>query len=376
MRLTHLNAVRYRSLRDIDVDVATVNVLIGANASGKSNVLDALRFLSDGLHEGDFDSAVRDRGGMVHLAWKGEFADEVRLEAQFEDQDSCFTWTVELKKRAQGADVHERVSRTRNNRPLTLLESKAGRVWWRTAQAKDEKLESTHRSTVCALAEAAADESFEARSVAQFIGRWGFFDPSPNSLRRAASSNDEGQLWTSGANLAARLRNVRDVAPDRFERIRKATERILGVPSSLTFHESEDGRVYFLQDEPGLKFPVHQVGASSGTLRMLALMTALYGEDAVTLVGIEEPENYVHPRALRAFAEYLRDASESVQLVITTHSPLLLDAFAKSGDVVVVRRTVQGTKLERVSDPARVDQALDESGFGLGQFFETQGFGA
>jgi predicted ATPase len=109
---------------------------------------------------------------------------------------------------------------------------------------------------------------------------------------------------------------------------------------------------------------------------MLALMTALYGEEGATLVGIEEPENHVHPRALDAFAEYLRDASKRIQLVITTHSPLLLDSLAKPDEVVIVRRTPEGTRAERIADTDAVDKALDESGFGLGEFFETSGFGA
>ena len=152
---------------------------------------------------------------------------------------------------------------------------------------------------------------------------------------------------------------------------------MLGVPDEITIRRSEfDGRVYFLQSESGLQYNVHQIGASSGTLRMLALMTALFGETNTSLVGVEEPENHVHPAALKAFAEYLRDASERAQIIVTTHSPLLLDCLPKPKEIAIVRRTADGTRIEREKNPEAVDQALEASGFGLGEFYETKGFGA
>jgi predicted ATPase len=191
--------------------------------------------------------------------------------------------------------------------------------------------------------------------------------------------SDADRLDTFGRNLAARLYALQK-GPDGDEalnRIVTATRRVLGVPEQLVLRVSDiDGRVYFVQSEAGLSYNVHQVGASSGTLRILAMMTALLGEADASLVGVEEPENHVHPSALRAFAAYLRDASEREQILVTTHSPLLLDCLPKPEEVAVVRRTLDGTTIEREQHPEAVDAALDASGFGLGEFYETKGFGA
>ena len=131
-----------------------------------------------------------------------------------------------------------------------------------------------------------------------------------------------------------------------------------------------------MQSEPGLHYPVHQMGVSSGTLRMLALMTALFGEAETNLIGIEEPENHVHPTALASFAGYLLKARDRVQILVTTHSPLLLDSLNEPEAVYVVRHTDQeGTRVSRESNPKAVHQALQASGFGLGEFYETKGFG-
>jgi predicted ATPase len=378
MKLTDLRAVNYRSLQEVELEIRGLDVLIGANASGKSNVLDALMFLGQGVSQKDFGQAITQRGGIVHLAWKGEVAHDVSLETQYQrDENTRFTWSVRLRRVQHSVVVTERVVQVDEAGKRTpVLEADEGNIWWSSPQAKNGKLKSTHGATACGLASAVSDVDFPARDLAQFVARWSFFDPTPASIRRAAHVDDDAQLSASGSNLAARLYGLEQAGDGRFERILRATQRVLGVPDKIEFRVSEEGRVYFVQSEPGLSFQVHQIGASSGTLRMLALMTALYGEDAATLVGIEEPENHVHPKALNAFAEYLRDASKRIQLVITTHSSLLLDCLPKSDEVVVVRRTADGTRAERVPDPGAVDKALEESGFGLGEFFETTGFGA
>ena len=153
------------------------------------------------------------------------------------------------------------------------------------------------------------------------------------------------------------------------------TRAIVGLPSTVEPRESDD-RFYFVQREPGLQYPVHQMGVSSGTLRMLALMTALHAESGANLIGIEEPENYVHPTALSAFLEHLRDVQKRIQFMVTTHSPLLLDFLGAPEAVRVVRRDSQeGTTVVQQEDPEGVRRALEASGFGLGEFYETKGFG-
>ncbi len=110
---------------------------------------------------------------------------------------------------------------------------------------------------------------------------------------------------------------------------------------------------------------------------MLALMTALYGDFETKLIGIEEPENYIHPSALSSFVLHVLDALDRVQFVVTTHSPLLLDFLNEPEAMIVVKRDNQkGTVVSSENDPEGVRRALEESGFGLGEYYETKGFGA
>ena len=109
---------------------------------------------------------------------------------------------------------------------------------------------------------------------------------------------------------------------------------------------------------------------------MLALMTAVYGQPEATLIGIEEPENYIHPAALSSFVEHMIDARDRVQFMVTTHSPILLDFLDIPEAVNVVKRDDSlGTTVLKEGDPASVREALNASGFGLGEYYETKGFG-
>ena len=296
MRLLRLEVKNYRILRDVTIDFEDFNLFIGPNAAGKSTILDALRFLHEGIHARDFQGPILSRGGLP--------------------------------------------------------------------------------PTSCALAAASADATFPARDIANFVRRWGFFDPNPFLLRRDWAGFEASRLDHYGRNLAETLYTLKSTSPDVFEQIRSATQDIVGLPTSIDPRESEDRR-YFVQTEEGLQFTVHQMGVSSGTLRMLALMTALHGEPGANLLGIEEPENYVHPSALSAFVEHTRNSQGRVQFMVTTHSPLLLDLWNDPRGVYIVQRgDGTGTTVSRETNPEGVRKALDESGFSLGEYYQTMGFGA
>ena len=374
MRLSTLRADHYRSLRRQEIHLNEFNLFIGANASGKSTILDALRFLSEAVRTRDFREPVFTRGGVLHMAWKGEAAQTVGLSVRLNDSGKEFEWELRLVRNGYEFHVEEHLDELRSDAPpVRLLDATRGDGWWWSGDEGRVLLKQA--PTSCALSAAAADASFPARDVAEFIGRWGFFDPSPFLLRRDWASVDSGRFDHYGRNLGGTLHALSLSSPETVTQIVESTRAIVGLPSEVEPRESED-RFYFVQREPGLQFPVHQMGVSSGTLRMLALMTALHAEAGTNLIGIEEPENYVHPTALSAFLDHLRHVQDRIQFMVTTHSPLLLDFLGAPEAVRVVRRDSQeGTTVEQ-GDPEGVRQALEASGFGLGEFYETKGFGS
>ena len=375
MELQKLTVKNYRSLRDASVELGDLTLFIGANASGKSAILDALRFLSEAVQARDFRSPVFSRGGILNLAWKGEEADQIELEVVLQDGDKRFEWFVKLLRQGHEFRVEEKVHEIPLSSPRTqLLNAENGEgSWWSGEKVAEVNLKQP--PSVCALAAASADGSFPAREVAEFVGRWGFFDPNPFLLRRDWNLSDSGRFDPYGRNLGETLYALDKSSPEVLQTIVSATRSIVGLPRDIEVRESED-RFYFVQEEPGLKFRVNQMGVSSGTLRMLALMTALYSQPEAALIGIEEPENYIHPAALSSFAEHVLDARNRVQFMVTTHSPMLLDILDDPTAVnIVSRNDTEGTLVVKEKDPDGVRKSLDASGFGLGEYYETKGFG-
>ena len=378
MRLAKRRASNYRSLRDEVIELDGLNLFIGANASGKSTVLDALRFLHEGVQARDFRNPVFARGGIINLCWKGEIAHYVELVVQIQgaEDDSKYEWSLRLVRDGYEFHVEESVNRLRPQEPpVQLLDARKGEGWWCSGE-RGERVVLKHGATMCALTAAAADASFPARHVADFVERWGFFDPNPFLLRRDWTGPDSGRFDPYGRNLGEILYNLEKTPVDVFDSIINATRDILGLPSAIEPREADD-RFYFVQREPGLQYTVHQMGVSSGTLRMLALMTALLAGPNANLIGIEEPENYLYPTALASFTEFVASSCDRVQFMVTTHSPLLLDYLDDPSAIRIVQRNPDGaTTVSQRTNGEGVRQALDESGFGLGAFYETKGFGA
>ena len=376
MKLSKLTVKNYRSLRDTSLDLEDLTILIGVNASGKSALLDVLRFLSEAVRARDYNVPVFSRGGILNMAWKGEDAGQIDFSINLGNDDGHFEWSVRLIREGHDFVVEEHVRRqSPDSPPVELLNAEQGSGWWWSAEKK-EGVRLKQSPTACALAAASSDASFPARDVAEFVGRWGFFDPNPFLLRRDWNLADSGRFDPYGRNLGETLYAVKNSSPESFNKIVSATRSVLGLPSEIEVRESED-RFYFVQREPGLQYPVNQMGVSSGTLRMLALMTALYANPESTLIGIEEPENYIHPSALSSFVEHLQQTRSQNQFMLTTHSPLMLNIVNEPGAVNVVRRNgANGTIVVKEDDPDGVRKALDASEFGLGEYHESRGFGA
>ena len=377
MKLLELKASNYRSIKGATVAFGDLNVFIGANASGKSTVLDALRFFHLGLRERDFRETVEARGGFSNLAWKGGDTQNVAMRLRFQRDGDKYEWSIILIEQDNEFSVREEMFLlTPEGQRVQLLSSDQGVGWWRSGEEQQVQLQQA--PTACALASASADANFPGRSIANFVTQWGFFDPSPFFLRQERAGTASNRLDAFGRNLAERLFRLRESSPETFKRIVAGVGSFLGIPTTLDPSESE-GSYFFTQMEPGLTNPVHQMVTSAGTVRMLALITALFEDSQRGLVAIEEPENNIHPTALSEFTDLLTELSSGIQILVTTHSPILLDFLQDPSVVYVVRRDgiegTEGTQVFRESNSDGVRKALEASGFSLGEYHQTRGFG-
>ena len=214
MKLLKLYAKHYRSLRDVSLEFSDLNLFIGANASGKSTVLDALRLLHEGVQTRDFRTPVFSRGGIIHLAWKGKEAERIDVSVKLADADKTWEWSVCLIRAGYEFHVEEQLEELLpGSPPVPILHANKGDGWWWSGTEK-RKITLKQAPTACALTAAAADASFPAREVAEFVRRWGFFDPNPFLLRHDWTGLDSGSFDPYGRNLAETLHALQNSSPE------------------------------------------------------------------------------------------------------------------------------------------------------------------
>jgi len=319
----------YKSIAACDVQLGPLTFLVGPNGAGKSNFLDALRFVADALRT-SLDHALRDRGGIndvrrrsgghpthfgMRLSFclrsgeKGHYA--FRIGSQrgggYEvQQEECYLYGTSAS--------HFRVE----NGNITSVSAQ-------TAPAVSS--DRLYLVNVSGLP--------EFRSVYDAFSNMGFYSLNPDRIRDLQPPDSGKLLARDGSNLAGVLAQLAAQNPATKQRIeeylgkivpgvRRVEHRVLGPKETIEFGQAVAGS----------EFPWRFLAAnmSDGTLRALGILVALLQSgdgngtgQYVPLVGIEEPELALHPAAAGVLIDSLREASRTTQVLVTSHSPDLLD---------------------------------------------------
>lgn len=319
----------YKSIQACNVDLSEITFLVGPNGSGKSNFLDAIRFVSDSLKH-SVEQAIRDRGGVDNVRRRSaghpnHFAMKITLEAQ-----SQYVFDYHFKIGAQsggGFIIH-----TEECRWQDLGRNRSGFFLVRKGAVVSSSLNHPPPTVPDRLYLNNAAGLPEFNILFQALVSMGFYNLNPDRIKDLQTP-DAGELLTrDGSNLASVLNNLGRKDLEGKTRLLEYLERI--VPGlSRVEHEVLGPRetIRFYQASESSKTPRKFMAASmsDGSLRALGVLTALFqaanGVRYRSLVAIEEPEMALHPAAAGVLLDALREASESRQILVTSHSPELLD---------------------------------------------------
>lgn len=334
----------YKSIGKCEVELCGLTVLVGRNGSGKSNFLDALRFVVEGLQT-SLDHAVKSRGGIDSVRRRStghprNFGIELDIEL---GDFSHATYGFEIAGRGQGKFVvkHEH---------LKVVSASGDAL----ASYDVEEGKSTTNS-VAALPAVVPDRLYlvpaaslpKFRSVYDALLSMGFCNLNPDSMKELQSPDAGELLHRDGSNIASVIARLRSSKPEVFARIQEYLRTI--VPEVTDVDRVALGpreTLEFRQEVKGSRYPwkFYAANMSDGTLRALATLVAVtqlaHRDSPVSLIGIEEPETALHPAAAGALMDALREAASHTQVVATSHSPDLLDQVdpEKEGLLVVVSR--------------------------------------
>jgi predicted ATPase len=379
-RIEALKVTNYRALRHLSLeDVTPFTVLLGPNGSGKSTVFDVFNFLSECFTIG-LRKAWEKRGRFRDLRSRGQKGPIVfELQYRESDQESRATYHLAIDEQDGVPVVAEewlqwrRVAANLPGRPYRILDFKGGKGWVISGKhplPQDEKVrEKLDEPDLLAVGTLGRlDRNPRVAALRRFISNWYVSYLSVDDARGQPESGAQERLSKSGDNLANVVQYLQEKHPAQLKRIftllRERVPRIEQViPTSMP-----DGRLLLQLKDVPFSEPIPARFASDGTLKMLAYLIVLHDPKPPDFIGIEEPENFLHPRLLTVLAEECRAATERSQLLVTTHSPFFLDGL-KPEEVRVLHRDEQGfTQATRSSDIPGISEFL-EHGATLGHLW-------
>jgi predicted ATPase len=341
----------YKSIAACDVGLASLTFLVGPNGSGKSNFVDALRFVTDALRS-SLDHALRDRGGIKEVRRRSgghptHF--EIRLEFQSERSRGHYGFRIGAKPKGEYEVQDEECA----------IE---GGSYFRVRQGQ------VTASDVASPPAASADRLYLVnasglppfRPVYETLSNMGFYNLNPDRIRDLQSPDPGKLLLRDGANIASVLAQLAVHSPETKRRIEEylgkvvpgvhgVESRVLGPKETLEFRQTVAGA--------SAPWRFSAANMSDGTLRALGILVAMFQSSngvapKVPLVAIEEPEVALHPAAAGVLRDSLRDASRSTQLLVTSHSPDLLDDHGVSADSILAVTAESG-----VTEIGPIDEA-------------------
>lgn len=330
-----------------------VNVLVGINGSGKSNVFKALSLLKEGIDGIGLKKLIYNEwGGFDAVRFLGEENESILLSYAFDSQSirrylHQFThdvdYEIQLRRVQGGANyfVRETLRQFQDGHPDSpdLMYTAGGDVYGKTksggSNGADAEIKFTQFATVdpqeLALAKIYDTERFSevnaVRRAIEDIVIYRPFDTSPQgAMRKPVIATSEKRLLGDGSNLVQTLNTININHKGGIRTIREKLRDINPKFKGIDFNFL-GGSIELLLEEEGLSKSVHVSHISDGTLRLLCLLAICYNPDRGKLICIDEPELGLHPDMIPMVAQAIRDASEETQFIISTHSPHLLDYF-------------------------------------------------
>ncbi|MGK4001632.1 AAA family ATPase [Sorangium sp. So ce1036] len=359
-RLEALRVENYRALKSIALEKITpLTVLLGANGSGKSTVFDVFNFLSECFQFG-LRHAWDRRGRARELKTRGQ-AGAITIELKYRERLDAPLITYHLAVDEEGGKVfvaEEWLSWRRGKqvgRPFRFLDYRRGQgsaVSGEEPDESDRRIESPLRSpdliAVNTLGQFA--EHPRVAALREFITDWYVSYLSIDDTRNQPEAGPQDRLSKTGDNLPNVIQHLKEQHPERLERIFDALRRRVPRLERVLAEPMPDGRLLLQIKDAPFDRPVLSRFVSDGTLKMLAYLTVLYDPEAPQFIGVEEPENFLHPRLLPELAEECRAATERSQLLVTTHSPFFLNVLKPEEIRVLYRNELGYTEAVRASD--------------------------
>lgn len=383
-RIESLKVQNYRALHDIELkEITPLTVLLGPNGSGKSTVFDVFGFLAECFESG-LRRAWDRRGRAKELKTRGDNGPIV-IELKYREHSTAplITYHLAIDEELKGPVVAEEWLAWRRGRmygqPFRFLNYKRGKgeaVSGEEPDEQDQRVESplTGPDLIAVNTLGQFAEHPRVAALREFITSWYVSYLSISDARGQPEAGPQERLSKTGDNLPNVIQFLKERHPERLETIFAALRQRVPRLDSVIAEPMPDGRLLLQIKDAPFNQPILARFASDGTLKMLAYLLVLYDPEPPRFIGIEEPENFLHPRLLPELGEECRAASQRTQLLVTTHSPFFLNSTRPEEVRVLYRDKFGHSQVVRASDIPHLREFVN-AGASMGHLWMEGRFG-
>jgi len=368
-RIEYLRVQNYRALHNLELkDIKPLTVFLGPNGSGKSTVFDVFAFLSECFSVG-LRKAWDKRGRFKELRTKdcdGPICFEIKYRET--PKSPLITYELKIGEDKKGPYVESEKllwKRSEKGRPFAFLEFERGIGKVITGEAPDisdikmeESLDSPEMLAVNTLGQLSKNPRVIA--LRRFITGWYLSYLTADQTRGIPEAGPQERLSATGDNLPNVIQYLREQHEEILEKILATLSKRVPRLEKVEADIMQDGRLLLTIKDAPFEKPILSKFASDGTLKMLAYLMVLNDPTPPQLIGIEEPENQLHPRLLPDLCEECRAAAEFSQMMVTTHSPYFVNRL-RANELWVLYRDESGyTQAKRASDMQGINEFMEE----------------
>ncbi len=337
-RLDRITIRGFRSIRALEnFELKNLNVLIGANGAGKSNLISFFRLLRS-LMENDLDGYIRESGGVGDLLFRGrKTTRRMHFETRFGPRGHRF-------------DIEETPRKYALTHEARYFEP-GQHDWWELGDSPDG------RSRL--VEEVESDPEGQGRyslPVCQAVRAWTiyhFHDTSATAgMRHDEIVEDNERLRRDGRNVAPFLLRLRTSAPSAYREILEACRLVVPYLDDFLLQPERFGpkvKVRLSWRARGSDYPMQPHQLSDGSIRFVCLAAALLQPNPPSAIVVDEPELGLHPAAIHILGELVQSASRKARVIAATQSPLFVDCFSID-DIVVVSLRNGESRFERLDE--------------------------
>lgn len=359
MKLDQLTIRGFKSIKKLDgFDLQNLNILIGANGTGKSNFIDFFRMIH-AMMELNLGGFIEKHGGADGFFFNGpSTTKKIHAEMMFGKNGYRFSLEPTVDERFMFSS-EERYYRGGNTGWWTIG---SGYVEAKLPGEKDQS----------GINGAAHGVPFYVYNAINSWQVYHFHDTSATSaMRRSEIVDDCMKLRPNGSNIAPYLLNLREESVDIYESIVDHVKLVAPFFDDFLLTPRKNGKktlkVKLDWKQKNSDFPMQPYHFSDGTIRFICLVTVLLQSTPPSVIILDEPELGLHPFAISVLAGIIQAASSNSQLIVSTQSTLLLNHFSPSDVVVVDRKGGKGSTFRRLDNTA-LERWLED--YTLGELLE------